>query len=71
MLCTKPDIAHTMIFFSRYMSILGKENWATINRFFYGRGAIRRLHGRSYPPCQLGLKGFVTRPKGPHGEKNH
>jgi hypothetical protein len=39
MVCTRPYIAHAMGVLSRYMSKLGREHWATVNRVF------RYLHG--------------------------
>jgi hypothetical protein len=39
MVCTRPDIAHTVGVLSRYMSKLGKEHWTTVKRVF------RYLHG--------------------------
>jgi hypothetical protein len=34
MVCTRPDIAHSIGFLSRYMSKPGKEHWTTIKRVF-------------------------------------
>jgi uncharacterized protein YllA (UPF0747 family) len=46
MVCTRPKIAHAMIFLSRYMSKPGKEYWTKVKRVF------RYLHGTtSYGLC--------------------
>ena len=34
MVCTKPNIAHAMGFFSRYTSKLEKEHWTVLKRVF-------------------------------------
>ena len=34
MVCTRPDIAHSMGFLSRYMSKVGKEHWTNLKRVF-------------------------------------
>ena len=39
MVCTRPDIAHAMGVFNKYMSKPGREHWTTIKRVFrYLRG---------------------------------
>ena len=34
MVCTRPNIAHTVGVLSRYMSKPGKEHWTTVKRVF-------------------------------------
>jgi hypothetical protein len=53
MVCTFPDIAHSVGFFSRYMSKPGKEHWTTVKRIF------RYLCGTtSYGLCYQGRPGL-------------
>ena len=42
MVCTRPDIAHAVGVFCRFMSNPGKENWTTVKRVF------RYLCGTNY-----------------------
>jgi len=63
MVCTRPDIAHTVGVLSKFMSKLGKEHWTTVKQVF------RYLHGTSdYGLCyqgrprldrELDIHGFV------------
>ena len=53
MVCTRPDIAHTVGVLSRFMSKLGKEHWTTTKRVF------RYLRGTSdYGLCYQGRPGL-------------
>ena len=53
MLCTRPDIAHAVEVFSKFMSIPGKEHWTTMKWVF------RYLCGTSdYGLCYQGRPGL-------------
>ena len=53
MVCTRPDIAHAVGVFSRFMSKLGKEHWTTVKWVF------RYLRGLSdYGLCYKGRLGL-------------
>ena len=53
LVCTRPDIAHTVGVLSRYMSKPGKDRWETVKRvFMYLRGTT------SYGLCYQGRLGL-------------
>ena len=53
MVCTRPDIAHSMGVLSRFMSNPGKEHWTVVKRVF------RYLRGTSdYGLCYQGRLGL-------------
>eukprot|EP00253_Pinus_taeda_P015922 PITA_15922 len=53
MVCTRPDIAHAVGVFNRFMSKPGKEHWTTVKRVF------RYLRGTSdYGLCYQGRPGL-------------
>ena len=53
MVCTRPDIAHAVGVFSRFMSNPGKEHWTVVKRVF------RYLRGTNdYGLCQQGRPGL-------------
>ena len=63
MVCTRPDIAHTVGVLSKYMSKPGKEHWTAVNRVFrYLRGTIDYAicyQGRPGPYRVIDVCGFV------------
>ena len=53
MVCTRPNVAHAVGVFSRFMSKLGKEHWTTVKRVF------RYLCGTNdYGLCYQGISGL-------------
>jgi hypothetical protein len=63
MVCTRPDIAHAVVFLRRYMSKLGKEHWTTVKRVFrYLRGTTSYglcYQGRPILDRVVDIHGFV------------
>jgi hypothetical protein len=63
MVCTRPDIAHSMGFLSRYMSKPWNEHWTTLKRVFkYFCGTTDYgifYQGRSDADRVLDIHGFV------------
>ena len=63
MVCARPDIAHAMDVFSRYMSKSGKEHWKVVKRvFMYLCGTIDHAicyQGRVGPNKVLYVHGFI------------
>ena len=63
MVCTRPDIAHPVVFLNIYMSKLGKEHWIAVKRVFrYLRGTIDYAifyQGRPGPDRVINVHGFV------------
>jgi len=63
MVCTRPDIAHVVGFFRRYMSKPRKEHWTVVKRIFryLRRNASYGLcyNGRTGLDRVLDIHGFV------------
>ena len=63
MVGTRKNISHAVVFFSRYMSKLGKEHWETVKRVFrYLLGTTDYAiyyQGRPGPDIVINVHGFV------------
>jgi hypothetical protein len=58
MVCTRPDISHTMGVVSRYMNNLGKEHWGAVKWILsYLRGIA--THALCFGGSNIVLQGYV------------